>query len=122
MRNAGHPYSLLPDIWRGIHSLCHLTHPAGDLWPVPIHKGQFNLPALKPGHYQLHLTRQGQSIWQMPIHIAPLPRVQSDRYYVQAGDNLSIWRQQPLPEGRYQLIPAFRPFQKFWMNCKLTDV
>lgn len=82
----------------------HLTHPAGDLWPVPIHKGQFNLPALKPGHYQLHLTRQGQSIWQMPIHIAPLPRVQSDRYYVQAGDNLSIWRQQPLPEGRYQLI------------------
>lgn len=58
---------------------------------------ELQLPSLPADHYKLWLTQNDRPLLKQPLHVVPNPKLLLDRYFVQAGETLSLWRNQPTP-------------------------
>lgn len=81
-----------------------LENKVGDVRPLvtePPSEGKrvidLQIPTLPAGHYELLLTQGEQPLIKQALHVIPNPSLALDRYFVQAGESLSLWRNQPSP-------------------------
>ncbi len=84
-----------------------LTHPSGDVHLLVTqntgpHSLDLQVSAVPAGHYTLQIMQGEVSLLQEALHVVPKPQLLLDRYFVQAGDTLNLWRSTPT-DTRYTL-------------------
>ena len=84
-----------------------LVHSSGDIHLLVTkktgpHQIALQVPALPPGHYQMFVTQGKTEQLHKRLHVLPRPALILDRYFVQAGDTLSLWRNKSTPT-RYRI-------------------